>query len=82
MRNNRKKGQRYFSGRQKVVLFLQAQGKCLMCGNNLENGWHADHSYPWSKGGQTEIRNGQALCPGCNLTKSDKEIFMPANSSK
>lgn len=74
-----KKRRRFFSSSQKVILFLQAQGKCLECGNPLEVGWHGDHRQPWSKGGETEIRNGQALCAKCNLTKSNKEAEQKAN---
>jgi superfamily II DNA or RNA helicase len=35
----------------------------------LELGWHADHEEPWSEGGVTDVANGQALCPACNLQK-------------
>ncbi len=80
--SNQNKKRRFFSASQKVVLFLQAQGKCLECGDPLETGWHADHQLPWSKGGQTQIRNGQALCPTCNLTKSDKEPINPLPENK
>lgn len=64
---------RFFSRKQKVALFLAARGKCRECGDPLEAGWHADHRLAWSKGGATEVQNGQALCVGCNLKKSDNE---------
>jgi len=35
----------------------------------LTKGWHADHVVPYSKGGKTELSNGQALCAECNLSK-------------
>jgi 5-methylcytosine-specific restriction endonuclease McrA len=31
-----------------------------------------DHIYPKSKGGDGSPENGQVLCSGCNLGKSDK----------
>jgi hypothetical protein len=33
---------------------------------------HADHVYPYSKGGQTDVTNGQLLVKEDNLKKSDK----------
>jgi superfamily II DNA or RNA helicase len=60
---------RRFDGTSRVALWLASGGKCEQCGCDLEPGWHADHVQPWSKGGQTDVVNGQALCPGCNLRK-------------
>lgn len=60
---------RAFNGSQRVALFLGAQGKCSNCGKELEPGWHADHVHPWSAGGETDVSNGEALCPSCNLKK-------------
>lgn len=31
----------------------------------------ADHIVPWSKGGKTEVSNGQMLCVSCNRSKGD-----------
>lgn len=67
-----KKRKRIFSAGQRVTLFLVAQGVCRLCQTPLPIGWHADHLVAFSKGGETETRNGQALCPNCNLRKSDK----------
>lgn len=57
-------------------LFLAADGKCSNpeCGSELQPGWHADHVQPYSRGGATELVNGQALCPPCNLKKGTKEV--------
>ena len=63
---------RAFRGRKRSALYLMSGGKCEICGKALEQGWHADHIHPHSKGGQTNIGNGQALCPECNLKKGDK----------
>lgn len=60
---------RAFNSSQRVALFLASDGKCSNCGVDLEPGWHADHVQPWSAGGETDVRNGQALCPKCNLKK-------------
>ena len=63
---------RFFRGRDRLGLFLRAGGKCQTCGVELERGWHADHVYPFSKGGGTNLGNGQALCPSCNQGKGDR----------
>lgn len=63
---------RFFSKNQKVDLYLAANGRCQVCGCKLPSNWHADHITPWAKGGETDVSNGMALCPTCNLRKSNK----------
>ena len=63
---------RVFNKRQKTALYLCADGKCQICGCELISGWHADHIKPYSKGGKTDVINGQALCQKCNLKKGSK----------
>ncbi|KPC77283.1 hypothetical protein ADL26_02870, partial [Thermoactinomyces vulgaris] len=58
-----------YTAAERTALFLAADGCCTICGAELQPGWHADHEVPWSKGGRTDIFNGQAACPSCNLTK-------------
>lgn len=60
---------RFFNRSERVALFLAADGRCENCGIPLEPGWHADHVQPWSRGGATDVVNGQALCPACDLLK-------------
>jgi superfamily II DNA or RNA helicase len=63
---------RLFSPAQRAVIYLLAKGRCQICSCVLNPaGWHADHVYPFSKGGITHLRNAQALCPPCNLKKSN-----------
>lgn len=63
---------RRFSDGERVALYLASDGKCANCGAELAPGWHADHMHPHSKDGATDVVNGQALCPACNLKKGDK----------
>ncbi len=63
---------RAFNNKQKTALYLYADGKCTLCGKELEKDWHADHIQPYSKNGKTDVINGQALCPECNLKKGNK----------
>jgi len=60
---------RFFSKRQRRILAWISGGSCCLCGVQLRPDFHADHVLPFSKGGKTITRNGQALCPGCNLKK-------------
>lgn len=56
-----------------MALYWLAQGKCQNCGKPLPENWHGDHIKPWSEGGSTDVANGQALCPECNLIKGSKQ---------
>lgn len=62
--------QRNFSKLQRDEIYRRSNGHCVGCGASLAGGtWHADHLVPHSRGGRTEVANGQALCPGCNGRK-------------
>ena len=64
---------RTFSERDKITMYNQQQGLCAICGKPFSlKEMHADHIKPWSKGGLTELSNGQMLCINCNLAKGDK----------
>lgn len=60
---------RLFSRRQRRILAWLAGGSCMKCSKPLATNFHADHVIPFSKGGPTYLKNGQALCPLCNLKK-------------
>lgn len=62
---------RRFNGAERTALFLVSQGACAQCGAPLRPGWHSDHIRPFAAGGATDVLNGQALCPTCNLRKGD-----------
>jgi superfamily II DNA or RNA helicase len=60
---------RRFNAAERAALYLAADGRCTECGAELEPEWHADHVDPYSRGGPTDVINGQALCPTCNMKK-------------
>lgn len=62
---------RIFSDSEKAYLYRIAKGKCQLCQCDLLKSWHADHIIPFSKGGITALSNAQALCPKCNIKKSN-----------
>ncbi|MFJ2778085.1 HNH endonuclease [Kitasatospora sp. NPDC087315] len=67
---------RFFSWGQKQQLIRQANGRCehtpplwFRC---PAEGTEADHIHPWSRGGPTEMWNGQLLCRRHNRRKSNR----------
>ena len=60
---------RRFNVGERVALYLASGGRCVRCGVPLKRGFHSDHRLPWSAGGETDVINGDALCPSCNQTK-------------
>ena len=65
---------RSFTGAERTALYVAADGRCQRCGVELTAGWHADHIEPWSKGGPTDVINGQALCATCNKRKGGRHM--------
>lgn len=75
---------RRFNIGQRIALYLNSGGRCAECGAELARGWHGDHRTPYSKGGKTDVLNGQALCPTCNLKKGASMTLpvWPADSDR
>jgi hypothetical protein len=63
---------RNFNEAERAAIFIASGGNCQICGIELDDTWEADHIIPFSKGGETSILNGQALCQKCNREKADK----------
>jgi len=62
---------RFTKGQRRMLAWLTG-GLCRLCGARLSPDFHADHVVPFSKGGPTTVKNGQALCLRCNLSKGQK----------
>jgi hypothetical protein len=62
---------RRFSRKERLALATIAGFVCEICGTYLHK-YEADHKHPFSKGGETHVRNGQALCQPCNRKKGAK----------
>ena len=65
---------RFFSERERTAIYLAADGKSDASGEPLGDEWHADHIVPWSKGGETDVTNGQALTAAENIQKADTHV--------
>lgn len=66
---------RNFRGKDRIALYLAADGKSDLSGEPLGEDFHADHVVPWSRGGETDVVNGQALTPKENWMKSDRQVI-------
>lgn len=68
--------QRLFTPDQRAAMLVLAGGRCehkpMLWRRCPQTGSHADHIYPWSHGGVTELRNGQLLCGFHNLSKGGR----------
>lgn len=69
---------RQFTEEQRHAIFSRSNERCVNPNDNPDcaetitwENWHADHIIPHSAGGPTNVENGQALCPDCNLKKSN-----------
>lgn len=62
---------RRFNKSERIAMYLASDGKCTVCGIELEPQWHGDHINPYSNNGETDVINGQALCPPCNFKKGN-----------
>ena len=61
---------RGFTTEQRLVIWRRDNEACQHCGKQVDfEGMHADHVIPHSKGGKTEVDNGQTLCAPCNQSK-------------
>ena len=63
---------RTFPRHLRQALLVQGRGRCCAPGCDAPVAWlEADHIHPWSRGGPTDIRNGQSLCGPHNRIKRD-----------
>ena len=59
-----------------IEAMLEAQkGRCVTCKADIRDGFHLDHIYPQSRGGESTLANLQLLCPPCNMAKRDRTAF-------
>lgn len=66
---------RKINWRLRAKVLIRDNCICKMCGASPAKDsavmLHVDHVKAWSKGGETEMENLQALCAKCNIGKSD-----------
>ena len=61
---------RSFSHEEKIAIWIIGGKKCTDCGKNIPfEDMEPDHVRPHSHGGQTVLKNAQALCVSCNRSR-------------
>lgn len=70
---NVNKSPRNINWRLRALVLMRDGASCQMCGATPQSGakLHVDHIIPWSKGGETTLKNLQSLCEKCNIGKSN-----------
>lgn len=64
---------RAFDENEKATMYELQQGLCANCRKHFKiTEMEADHIVPWSRGGKTNLDNGQMLCRKCNNDKRDR----------
>lgn len=68
---------RLFTHKQKELLYEQSKGRCAICEQKIMilDDAEVDHIIPYSKGGKTELNNGQITHRYCNRQKSDNQTL-------
>lgn len=70
--------QRGFTTTQRLAIFSRSHNQCEHFGifgrRCPSSPTHADHIYPWSRGGATTVSNAQALCARHNLVKGSSIV--------
>lgn len=62
---------RAFTPKDIQKMYQKQNGICNICKEHFELAhMDADHIVAWSKGGKTDLKNGQMLCRPCNMQKS------------
>ena len=74
---NIKKSTRAISDKLRYQVLKRDNFKCCACGASPAKDpsveLHIDHIIPWSKGGESTLKNLQTLCSKCNIGKSESE---------
>jgi len=71
--NERYLNLRSFTDSEKRTLYERQKGICPSCNKYFEyEQMQGDHINPWSRGGKTQLSNGQMMCTKCNQRKSNK----------
>ena len=81
-RDQPKSSKRLASRRQRLSVWIIQDGKCGICGHDLEDRFEIDHIQPFSRKGPTDLWNLQAICIQChkNKTKVDSSLEKDKNS--
>ena len=68
---------RRFNKHERLALFLAADGRSAISDEPLGEDWQADHVVPFSRGGPTNVTNGQAITASENRRKGARMTKKP-----
>ena len=69
IRKNKRK-RRFANTTESKIVAASQEWKCKICHELLSAFYEIDHVRPWSRGGETDLSNLQALCVLCHKRKS------------
>jgi DNA-directed RNA polymerase subunit RPC12/RpoP len=71
---DKRDSKRSFTKSQQKVIFDRQDGYCARCGKKLKlSSTHYHHKKAWSKNGETNVKNGIAVCANCHAEIHIKE---------
>ena len=71
----RRKNQREYKKRRRLIIYNKYNGRCAYCGKKIElKDFEIDHKIPKINNGENEKSNLMPACKSCNKLKTDLNI--------
>ena len=70
-----------FPPRVRLRILLRQDGRCALCGQKIVGSFVCDHKVALINGGENRESNGQAICRGCDKTKTASDVAEKAKTA-